>query len=213
VQHVALRSGAIVHLSSNVAGLEHTPSGTYRLLVNGTHREYDIVIVACPVGALGFVSPLLPPVTEYQLTYVTFVEGTPSHRYFGQSPIPDVVLTTERPEVDFLSIGRMVTAQGRHFKIFTRAPAYPELLGRMFSDYNETTVVRRVFAAYPKYSVPAPRPAFKLADGLFHVNAVELLASAIEMSLIGGKNVALLAARHLVRSAAAEARRKGRDEL
>lgn len=49
--------------------------------------------------------------------------------------------------------------------------------------------------AYPKYS-PNERPnlgSFVLSPQLYHVNAVELSASAMEMSAIAAKNVANLA--------------------
>lgn len=35
--------------------------------------------------------------------------------------------------------------------------------------------------------------SFKLHDALYHVNAMEWVASAMEMSAIGGRNVAILA--------------------
>jgi prenylcysteine oxidase/farnesylcysteine lyase len=47
--------------------------------------------------------------------------------------------------------------------------------------------------AYPHYdSISLPLPKFILFPGIYHVNAIEWAASAIEMSLIGGKNAALL---------------------
>ena len=49
--------------------------------------------------------------------------------------------------------------------------------------------------AYPKYS-PNERPkfgSFVLSPRLYHVNAIELAASAMEMSAIAAKNVANIA--------------------
>lgn len=47
--------------------------------------------------------------------------------------------------------------------------------------------------AYPKYSNAEPGLDFKLHDSLYHINAIEWAASAMEMSAIGGRNVAILA--------------------
>ncbi len=94
-------------------------------------------------------------------------------------------------------MGRMPTRAPNVFKIFTRAPMEPDLLSRMFSTYNSTSIVRRVFLAYPQYTSACRFPRFTLAPGLFHTSPIESLASAIEMSLIAGRNVALLASQHL----------------
>lgn len=47
--------------------------------------------------------------------------------------------------------------------------------------------------AYPHYSTNMNLNNFKLHDALYHVNAIEWAASAMEMSAIAGRNVAILA--------------------
>lgn len=47
--------------------------------------------------------------------------------------------------------------------------------------------------AYPRYSTDMKPNSFKLHEGLYHVNAIEWVGSAMEMSAIGGRNVAILA--------------------
>lgn len=47
--------------------------------------------------------------------------------------------------------------------------------------------------AYPKYNTRERFDNFKLHDNLYHVNAIEWAASAMEMSAIGGKNIAIQA--------------------
>ena len=39
-------------------------------------------------------------------------------------------------------------------------------------------------------------PPFILADGLYYISSIEVAASAMEMSVIGARNVALLAYNH-----------------
>ena len=50
--------------------------------------------------------------------------------------------------------------------------------------------------AYPHYSTNQTLGEFELVPGLYHLNAIEWAASAMEMSVIGAKNVALLAYKH-----------------
>lgn len=52
-----------------------------------------------------------------------------------------------------------------------------------------------IWKAYPKYSTNIRFDEFKLGDFLYHVNAIEWAASAMEMSAIAGRNVAILAHR------------------
>ena len=46
--------------------------------------------------------------------------------------------------------------------------------------------------AYPKYNAPEALGSFRVAAGLYYVNAIEAGASCIEISCIGGVNAALL---------------------
>ncbi len=52
--------------------------------------------------------------------------------------------------------------------------------------------------AYPVYNPPEECPSFVLDSGMFYINGIEKAASAMEMSAIGGKNVALLARNYLM---------------
>ena len=47
--------------------------------------------------------------------------------------------------------------------------------------------------AYPEYEPNMELPSFVLHDRLYYINGIEAAASAMEMSVIGAKNVALLA--------------------
>ena len=76
--------------------------------------------------------------------------------------------------------------------MFSPQPLSSEQLSRIFDD-TQTVRVTDWFA-YPEYSsLVQPLPSFILFAGVYHLNAIEWSASAIEMSLIGGKNAALLA--------------------
>ena len=52
---------------------------------------------------------------------------------------------------------------------------------------------------YPHYDPPEQFPPFVLDNGgLFYINCIEKAASALEMSAIGAKNVALLTKEYIL---------------
>lgn len=61
----------------------------------------------------------------------------------------------------------------------------------LFDSRKDLRLVK--WLAYPAYSPTKELPSFVLHDRLYFVNAIESAASAIEMSLVGARNVALLA--------------------
>ena len=63
----------------------------------------------------------------------------------------------------------------------------------IFNSFKVTDVKEKIWKAYPFYSTESRFDKFKLYNGLYHVNAIEWAASAMEMSAIGGRNVAILA--------------------
>lgn len=81
------------------------------------------------------------------------------------------------------------------FKIFSQELLTDEQLDEIFTQRFETKVAD--WLAYPKYekqlkTLDEAGTRFKLHQGLYYVNAIEWAASAMEMSAIGGKNVANL---------------------
>lgn len=77
------------------------------------------------------------------------------------------------------------------WKIFSQAPLSESKLDRIFAERKETRVFD--WLAYPNYRPEQKLGDFVLHAGLYHVNAIEWAASAMEMSVIGAKNVANLA--------------------
>ncbi|OZC07415.1 prenylcysteine oxidase [Onchocerca flexuosa] len=73
------------------------------------------------------------------------------------------------------------------WKIFSNKDLTNSELSLYFSEIK--SIKRIPFLAYPEYKkYPTDRPKFRLAKNICFVNAVEWLASAIEMSAIGGRN-------------------------
>lgn len=64
-------------------------------------------------------------------------------------------------------------------------------VGSIFDSRKDLRLVS--WKAYPEYTPNMELPSFVLHDRLYYINAVEAAASAMEMSAIGGRNVAILA--------------------
>ena len=187
----------------------------------GQSEMWDAVIIACPLETSdiqfeGFDTDKWTAVRKqkFHKTVANFVYGKLNPRFFGidehESTFPQEILTTKmnKPAVEFKSIGLQspvnLTKQQRDdytkaarkdvaqiYKVFTSEPLTDEQLSLIFSEYTDHTAVD--WMAYPEYVTPESFGSFVLDDGLFYVNCIERVASAMEMSCIGGKNASLLA--------------------
>ncbi|XP_054154930.1 prenylcysteine oxidase 1-like [Oppia nitens] len=151
---------------------------------------------------------------RYHRTVATLVAGKLLKKFNGKDILCDNKSTF------FTSIGRLspvddddndqsISAAAAEeektpvYKVFSPTPLTTEQLSMIFSDIQSVHITD--WYAYPEYdTVTEPLPSFLLSSsssagggsgggGVYHLNAIEWAASAIEMSLIGGKNVALLA--------------------
>ena len=78
------------------------------------------------------------------------------------------------------------------WKVFSPQPLSQEQLQNMFLSWDPVSETR--WLAYPAYRPPHRKtPPFILHNRLYYLNAVEWAASAMEMSAISARNVALLA--------------------
>ncbi|XP_071555111.1 prenylcysteine oxidase 1 [Temnothorax nylanderi] len=164
---------------------------------------YDIVIIAAPLTRdqefqIEFVDlPDLVFPGKYQTTYATFVKGDLAPKYFDLQEAVDSILCCNPNKTKISSIGKVDSVDGSIeknssvWKIFSRTPVETRLLDVMFSHVTENKQIG--WKAYPHYSTNMKLGNFKLHDALYHVNAIEWAASAMEMSAIAGRNVAILA--------------------
>ena len=66
-------------------------------------------------------------------------------------------------------------------------------------DQLSLKLLRNGMPIYPHYDPPEQFPPFVLDNGgLFYINCIEKAASALEMSAIGAKNVALLTKEYIL---------------
>lgn len=171
------------------------------------HRDYDIVIIATPlhdemsdIDFEDFPSPIENFPQHYHKLTSTFVDGTPNSKYFGVDNPEDLSeeILTCNDTILVNSCGKKTDVLGspaQVYKVFSNSPPKEDDIKQMFTSKKDIRMFSMM--AYPDYStVGEELPPFVLHDQLYYVNAIELAASAMEMSSIAGKNVALLAYNH-----------------
>ena len=191
-------------------------------------NEFDIVIIANPlnISTVKFENFPVPiytaaATTPYQRTVANFVKGEVNPAFFGLSTygkdFPQTILTTEMEgsPFEFRSVATEIPSEipgsqvkqyqkpicedpMRVWKVFSPLPLTDEQIDQMFTTVEDRAVVD--WLAYPVYNPPEDCPPFILDDGMFYINGIEKAASAMEMSAIGAKNVALLAKDYLLKN-------------
>lgn len=167
--------------------------------------NYDIVIIAAPLTSeqrlsmefIEFPDSIAIP-GSYQTTYATFVQADLNPKYFGLQERLDSILSCAPNKTKISSVGKVDSVDGgstettsRVWKVFSRKSLESTLINEMFSNVIEKREI--AWKAYPHYTTDVPFGNFRLHDALYYVNAIEWAASAMEMSAIGGRNVAILA--------------------
>lgn len=178
---------------------------SYTLLTNSEKTAtYDYVVYAAPLTENQKVPitfsnlPLaMKKFGKYHRTVNTLIIGDINRTKF--SPLTDdlftPILIISNNENDFFNSISNVQGLNKKFKlnvwkVFSQNPLSKNQLDELFENINDVKVID--WLAYPHYQVPTASQSFHIADRLYHINAIEWTASAMEMSCIGAKNVALL---------------------
>lgn len=181
------------------------------------HSLYDIVVIATPlhqgksdITFSGF-SPLIPShyLGRYHQTVSTLVHGMLNMSYLGTTEpaseftVSDILTTDSKGSVinslssiDPVSIPdnykRPPASKAKVWKVFSPQPLSQEQLKNLFLSWDSVSETR--WLAYPSYRPPHRKtPPFILHNRLYYLNTIEWAASAMEMSAISARNVALLA--------------------
>uniref|UniRef100_UPI0037E77D5A prenylcysteine oxidase 1 n=1 Tax=Semicossyphus pulcher TaxID=241346 RepID=UPI0037E77D5A len=181
------------------------------------HSLYDIVVIATPLHqgksdiAFSGFSPPIPShyPGRYHQTVSTLVHGLLNMSYLGTAEpaskftVSDVLTTdTKGSVINSLSsidpvhippgYNRPPASQTKVWKVFSQHSLTQEQLQDMFISRDSVSETK--WLAYPTYHPPHRKtPPFILHNRLYYLNAVEWAASAMEMSAISARNVALLA--------------------
>lgn len=181
------------------------------------HTLYDIVVIATPlhqgksdITFTGF-SPPIPShyPGRYHQIVSTLVHGLLNVSYLGitepasQFTVTDILTTdTKGCAINSLSSLDPVhipqgyqqppASQAKVWKVFSQQPLSQEQLRDMFLSWDSVSETR--WLAYPSYRPPQRKtPPFILHNRLYYLNALECIASAMELSAMAARNVALLA--------------------
>ncbi|MDJ0866106.1 MAG: FAD-dependent oxidoreductase [Myxococcota bacterium] len=190
-----------LHAGAEVVGISRSERGLALRLADGPAPEHDVVVLATPagpaaldLGGLDVGASALRP-RPFQTTWATFVMGEPRADYFGLSDpedLPDTLLTVEDDAIPFSSLGLVgASPDGRPvYKFFTREEPKESLLDQVFPRRDAVEQVR--WQAYPVLRPGGDLPPFRLAEGLYWVNAMEFAVSTMETESVAARNVANL---------------------
>lgn len=175
------------------------------------NATYDYVVYAAPLAenqkvpiTFTNISPSLNA-GKYHQTVSTLVVGELNRKKF--SPLSDdgsmILVISDYEDEVFNSISNVLGVNGddvltdssKVWKVFSQKSLTEEQLYQLFDSTSEIKEVD--WLAYPHYEVPTKPHNFRIADRLYHINAIEWAASAMEMICIGSKNVALLIKKHI----------------
>ncbi|XP_051834900.1 prenylcysteine oxidase-like [Antechinus flavipes] len=176
---------------------------------------YDIVVIATPlyVGSNsnitfdGFQPPFEEFVGSFQSTVTSLVHGYLNSSYFG-FPDPKLfpfasILSTDAPNLFFCALDNMCPVnisstfrrkqpqEAAIWRVLSPQPLERPQLKSLFRSYYSVQTAQ--WEAYPQYGSRMATPLFALHDQLFYLNALEWVASSVEISAVAAKNVALLA--------------------
>ncbi|TRY95231.1 hypothetical protein DNTS_004732 [Danionella cerebrum] len=197
------------------SGDEHQYELTYSSQDQEKHELYDIVVIATPlqqnvnsgISFQGF-EPQIPEIAgTYHQTVASIIHGYLNCSYFG-FPDPKLfpfssILTTDTPGLFFNSAAsicpvnissgfrRKQPQEAGVYKVFSPKPLNKTELKTLFKSYYSVQVTD--WLAYPHYGSTQGLPPVVLHENLFFLNGIEWAGSAMEMSSVAAKNIALLA--------------------
>lgn len=188
------------------------------------NTTYDYVVYAAPFAenqkvpiTFSNMSLTLNNSGKYHRTVSTLIVGKLKRSKFSPSSndLSPIIVISNNENDFFNSISNVEgindTASLNVWKVFSQKPLTKNQIDQLFESTNEIKVVD--WLAYPHYQVPTESKSFHIADRLYHINAIEWTASAMEMSCIGAKNIALLIKKHFYSKENDETTKWSRMEL
>lgn len=203
VKGLVKKSGANI-IPSRVEEIHLNADGSFVLFANNISTVYDLVVIAAPLtndAKYPIIFKEFPDTIHvpgrYQRTVATILHGKLNHTYFGFANENDApTFIANIGDTFFNSIGQISKVSSNEkpmqnvWKIFSRQLLTTEQLQYLFLERSDVQVVD--WLAYPHYDTSKRKDKFILYRNLFYLNAVEWVASAMEMSSISAKNIALL---------------------
>lgn len=171
------------------------------------NTTYDYVVFAAPLAenqkvpiTFSNMSLKLNNSGKYHRTISTLIVGKLRRSKFSaiSNDLSPILVISNNENEFFNSVSNVEgindTASLNVWKVFSQKPLTQNQINQLFESTSDIKVVD--WLAYPHYQVPTESKSFHIADRLYHINAIEWAASAMEMSCIGAKNIALLIKKH-----------------
>jgi len=194
-------SKAKLYLNTAVTEVDKQEDGMYKLLSNSVQLgTFDHVVLAYPIEGsrstvkfTGFSeTPYISENKRYHRTVATVVAGHVKSQYKYRTDILTCDASHFFTSLSLLHPTILVVAEKYPvYKIFSPNVPTKDQLNEIFEEIQHVEV--HDWLAYPEYNMIPPKfPSFVLHPRLYYLNAIEWAASAMEMSLISGKNIALM---------------------
>lgn len=232
VPQMLLERSQATLINARVTNITLRPE-TEDFLVNSVHGSdftsllYDMIIIATPltentqasIRFLNFPKSFMFP-GVYHRTVCTIVHGKLNVTYFGFENEKEAVdeIFTVRQDLVFNSVGRLSPVDYKPnegvfdvWKVFSQRPLTKVELNDLFLQQKNVYIVD--WLAYPHYHSEQRTDEFVLHKHLFYINAIEWAASAMEMSVVGAKNVGLLSYKAWTGISEAEETENMKEEL
>ncbi len=209
-----------LHLNQSIVSIEKKTESYVITLEDGSTREFDAVVIAVPLEVSGISFINLEKVNKYIQsssrefikTHLATVKGKVNPAYFGlshPSQVPNLITTTKTSEHEacpFLSVQTLWRSKEDQYtvtKILSKHPISKEQFQQMFLDIQEVQHFEFPYA-YPKLrplreeELKAPTQLDATpGGGLYYINSIETIASAMEASVYSAKNVAHMVVKKL----------------
>lgn len=184
-------------------------SNRINVTTSSGNNLYDYVVIATPLtdqSGLAFHGFNGKTVARenFHLTVCTIIDGEINASFFGsgEDSVPDIILLSRKFRINAISKINPVSGDcdnsNEIWKIFSDSALSDSELSKIFKDYSVVSI--KHWLAYPEYGSTGTNKSFYLFDGVtnvLYVNAIEALASAMEMSALGGRNVASLITKNI----------------
>lgn len=210
VAELVLETSKAKLIHNYVSTIINNRNDSYTLITDkNTSATYDYVVLAAPLAEnqkvpINFsnMKSVVNKVGSYHRTVSTLIIGNIKKNKFpplSEDHSPFTVISNNEKDI-FNSISNIEgvneTGSLNVWKLFSQNPLTNSEIEQLFENISDVKVVD--WLAYPHYQVPTDSQSFLITDRLYHINAIEWAASAMEMSCIGAKNVALLIKKHFL---------------
>ena len=183
-------------LNTKVTEIEKLVNGKFSVKTNtGLVEEFDTVVIAAPLlktdiefKNIELKSNIRPK--NFQRTHVYYIRSELKYERFGlcdYSEVPWAIMSMNKLKTD---ISEFLKMEKDLYKVQSDTKLSEEELSEYFIKPN-ILVYKDWLYAYPKLDVMKDEelPDFVIDNNLYHVNAIETAASAMELSLISSKNI------------------------